>query len=204
MLVALLVCLFSLASTDWATIVKPIAKQVPRLEILARGGRNTGKCSGVVINLKLGYVLTAAHCLDYDRPAITVNGRNGKIIESNPLLDLALVQFMPKDEIEVKLAKQTPPIGSEIAIAGYSFGSAEITVQFGRISQPLNPETKTIWIDGRIVPGQSGGLVLNKKGELVGMTQAIYYNGASDMGAAIPVEKIADFLQPYLPVQVVK
>jgi hypothetical protein len=33
----------------------------------------------------------------------------------------------------------------------------------------------------------------------VGMTSRVYYSTASSMGAAIPVEQIADFVEAYLP-----
>lgn len=190
--------------TDWASIIKPVSKQVPRLEILAADSAKPAKCSGVIINAAEGYVLTAAHCVEGTNNSLTVNGRHGEVIKTNRLLDLAIVKTFLRTEKEMILATKTPSTGSEIAIAGYSFGSEEITVQFGRISQPLNPETKSLWLDGRIIPGQSGGAVINTKGELVGMTSSVYYSGASDMGAAVPIEQIADFVIPYIPAVVKK
>jgi S1-C subfamily serine protease len=92
-----------LGSTDWAAIIKPAAKQVPRLEILAAGATSPGICSGVVINKSGGYVLTAAHCLgdEHRNTSITVNGRHALIVRSNRLLDLAVVRTELKDEQEM-------------------------------------------------------------------------------------------------------
>lgn len=188
-------------ATDWATIVKPAAKQVPRLEILKTGADSPAICSGVVLNAEAGFLLTAAHCIIAEPKdlSITVNGRHAEVARVNRLLDLAVLRFRVKDEQAMELAPSSPPMGSEVAIMGFNFGVEKLAVQFGRVSQSYNDETKTIWIDGTMIPGQSGGAVVDAEGRLIGMTSRSYYSGASEIGAAIPVEQIADFVEPYLP-----
>ena len=190
--------------TDWASIVRPATKQVLRIEILKDGTDKPGICSGVVLNRAGGFVLTAAHCVPGNTKelSVTVNGRHAEVARVNHLLDLAVLRFSVKDEQEMTLAGSTPPIGSEVAIIGFSFGVEKLAVQFGRVSQALNAETKTLWIDGTMVPGQSGGAVIDERGCLIGMTSRTYYSGPSSVGAAIPVEQIEDFVQAYLPVKV--
>lgn len=196
----LLLALSVVTPTDWATIIKPVMKQVPRLEILKEGADHPAICSGVVINREKGFVLTAAHCVEgFPRVSVTVAGRAADVIRVNVLLDLAVVRFNAKSEQEITMAAETPPTGSEVAIVGYNFGMEQIAVQFGRVSQPLNKETKTLWIDGTIIPGQSGGAVIDTEGKLIGITSRIYYNGPANIGAAIPIEQIDDFVAPYLP-----
>lgn len=188
------------AQVDWAAVVLPATKQVPRLEILKDGEEDPGVCSGVILNREAGFVLTAAHCVE-GNPGIslTVNGRHAVVARVNHLLDLAVVRVRLKDEQEMTLAPSTPPIGSEVAIVGFNFGVEKLAVQFGRVSQVLNAETKTLWIDGTMIPGQSGGAVIDQKGRLVGMTSRIFSSGPSRLGGAIPVEAIEDFVEPYLP-----
>jgi S1-C subfamily serine protease len=188
-------------TTDWSAIVLPAMKQVARIEILKDGEDKPGICSGVAINADAGFLLTAAHCVEGEpkQLSVTVNGRHAEIARTNRLLDLAVLRFKVKDEQTMLLAEKTPPIGTEVAIIGFNFGVEKLAVQFGRVSQMLNAETKTLWIDGTMVPGQSGGAVIDANGRLVGMTSRIYHSGPSRIGGAIPVESLEDFLEPYLP-----
>ena len=186
-------------ATDWAQVVRPASRQVPRLEILR--GEDRGICSGVVLDADRGYLLTAAHCVPGkpEELSITVNGRHAEVARVNRLLDLAVLRFSPKAEQAMPLAPETPPIGSECAVVGFGLGVEKLAVQFGRVSQALNDETKTLWIDGVMLPGNSGGAVIDVQGRLIGMTSRTYYSGPSSVGAAIPIEQITDFVQQYLP-----
>jgi S1-C subfamily serine protease len=104
-------------------------------------------------------------------------------------------------DTEVAIAEKSPPAGEEVAVIGYAFGVAKLTAQFGRVAQSYNDETKTIWLDASVIPGNSGGAIIDAAGRLVGLTSRIYYSGPSSMGAAIPVEQIEDFVTPYVKVK---
>ena len=183
--------------TDWSGTLKPLLSAVPRLEMQDSEGGG-GLCSGVVINKDAGFVLTAAHCVDGE-PDLTINGRHGMVGRVNRILDLAVVRFNVKDEAEIEIADASPETGAEIAVVGYPFGIEKVAAQFGRVTQPFNQETKTIWVDAPIIPGNSGGAILDSNGRLVGITSRVYYSGPSVIGAAIPVEVINDFVEPYVP-----
>lgn len=191
----------SLQATDWTVIVKPALPQVPRIEVLHERSQQPGVCSGVVLNAQDGFLLTAAHCVEGDpaKLAITVNGRDATIEKSNRLLDLAVLKFKAKRETAMPLARVSPQIGSEVAVLGFAFGIERIAVQFGRVTQSYNDETKTLWLDASVIPGNSGGAVIDEQGRLVGMTSRVYYSGPSNVGAAIPIEVVEDFVEPFLP-----
>jgi S1-C subfamily serine protease len=189
-------------AADWALVVKPIAKQVPRLEMLEDGKASPGICSGIVLNIDPGILLTAAHCIpsgDKKTYSITANGRDADVLKVNRLLDLAVVKFHRKQEEAMVLATDTPPIGTEIAVAGFGFGIQKLAIQFGRVSQSHNDETKTLWVNVDTLQGDSGGPLVNEQGQLVGMTSVIYSNGPAHISGAIPVEVIHDFVEPWLP-----
>ena len=189
-------------AADWSAIVKPAAKQVPRLEVLREGDTKPSICSGVVLNADAGFLLTAAHCVSTTKDqdvSLTVNGRHAEVAKSNRLLDLAVVRFRVKDEQAIALASETPPVGAEVAVIGYAFGIEKIAVQFGRVSQALNDETKTLWLNVDLIFGDSGGAVIDEQGRLVGMNSRIYSNGPAHMASAVPIEQIADFVESYLP-----
>lgn len=190
----------AMITTDWAAIVKPATKQVPRLEILKDGSDTPGICSGVVINKAAGYVLTAAHCVQGDAKhlSVTVNGRHAEIARANRLLDLAIVRTILKDEQEMALALASPDIGAEVAVLGYAFGVEKMAVQFGRVSQ-FNGETKTLWLNLDLIFGDSGGPAIDAHGHLIGINSRIYYSGPAHMAAVVPVEQVRDFVEAYLP-----
>jgi serine protease DegQ len=195
-----------LLQAPWADLVPTVQKSVPRLE-MSRNGQQ-GVCSGVVFEIDpdgFALALTAAHCVerasDTERLDLTVNGRNGVVVATNTILDLAIVKFRARAEVPIVLARQAPVAGSELAIAGYAFGVEDIVVQFGRCSQSYNKETKSLWIDGMLIFGQSGGAIVNEKGELAGLTSRIYSGGAmgqmAHIGAAVPIESIKDFIDDF-------
>jgi S1-C subfamily serine protease len=189
-------------AADWALVVKPVEKQVPRLEMLEDGKDSPGICSGVVLNIDPGVLLTAAHCIpsgDKKTYSITANGRDAEVLKVNRILDLAVLKFHRKSEEAMTLASDTPPIGTEVAVAGFGFGIEKLAIQFGRVSQSRNDETKTLWVNVDSLFGDSGGPVINEQGQLVGMTSKIYSNGPAHISGAIDVETIRDFVEPWLP-----
>lgn len=201
MLLSITAAIAPIAAADWPTVLKAVPDQVPRLEVLIDGSVR-GVCSSVVINADAGVALTAAHCVEHAPTQsidLTLNGRHAEVARVNRILDLAVVRFDRKHEISLPLAAATPAMGSDVAIVGYAFGSEDLHAQVGIISRPLNRETKTIWVNADIIPGDSGGAVINAAGELVGMSASVYYKGPSHMAAAIPIETIRDFIEPYLP-----
>lgn len=197
---ALVLLSATLSASDWPSVVKPLDKKVPRLEMQAPGEK-PGVCSGAVINVKAGYVLTAAHCVEGKDVAITVNGRHAELVRANRILDLAVIRIDPVDEQEIELAPATPPIGSEVAVAGYAFGIEKMAVQFGRVAQSLNAETKALWLNVDLIFGDSGGPAVDEQGRLVGVNSRIYFSGPAHMAAVVPVESVKDFVKQYLPIK---
>lgn len=195
-LVALLLLQAPVAS-DWPTVLKPTYAQVVRLQIAGPDG-SVGTCSGTVINKTDGYVLTAAHCVDEKDIAVTVNTRHAEVIKANRLLDLAVLQFVAKDETEMELAPETPPAGTEVAALGFAFGAEKMGPQIGHIQQ-YNAEGKDLWVNVDIIFGDSGGPLIDKQGRLVGVNSGIYSIGPAHLGSVIPVDRVVDFVKPYLP-----
>jgi hypothetical protein len=87
------ILLLMLMQTDWVTVLRPLEKQVPRIEIQV--GEAMGVCSGVVINAQAGFVLSAAHCFEgkAEDLNIAINGRHAEMVKMNKLLDLAVLRW---------------------------------------------------------------------------------------------------------------
>jgi S1-C subfamily serine protease len=200
----LLIASFALAQ-DWSPLIPVISKHVGRVEI-QKGGQ-TGICSSVVFEIGkdgFAHALTAAHCVNREpteRIDVTVNGRNAVPIHSNNILDLAILRFRAKDEVPIPLAPASPVQGSHVAIVGFAFGVEDLVTQFGYVAQTLNHETKAIWINADLIFGDSGGPLVNHLGQLVGINSRIYTGGPNGqmahIGAAVPVEQIADFIEDF-------
>lgn len=194
-----LVALVLLAGPDWSVVIKPAAKQVPRIEVLRDGDEGPGICSGVVINKASGFLLTAAHCIppgEANTYSVTVNGRHAVLARANRLLDLAVVRFTTKDEQQIELASVSPDVGSDIAVVGFLLGSKTLHAQFGRIAAKRSDDGGLV-LDSVILPGDSGGAIIDSAGRLVGLTNQ-YYKGTA-IGLAVPIEVVLDFVELYLP-----
>lgn len=200
-LFALLVFVFgeqATTATDWTQAIKPALASVVRLEMQRSDG--LGWCSAVLFNAEAGFALTMAHCTGTDPKglSLTANGRHAELVRWNEILDLAVIKFDVKNEAQIPLAKDTPPMGTEIALLGYAFGSRQLHTQYGHVSLPLDEESRALMLDVTTIRGDSGGLAINAAGELVGMTSAIKISGGY-LAVMVPVEAVRDFVKPYLP-----
>jgi hypothetical protein len=101
------------------------------------------------------------------------------------------------------LASAVPSVGSDIAILGFAWGSKLLSMQFGRVSLPLDEEG-TLMIDGMAIGGDSGGPAINANGELVGVTSFVKHNWPMHLAGMIPVTKVREFVEQYLPLEAKK
>lgn len=155
--------------------------------------------SGVIVSSD-GMILTNAHVVEGGTKQITVLLSDGTeaeaaILWSDPTLDLAVIKIDKKGLTPIKFAKKEAQVGDKaIAIgnplgldlqstltSGYISGlDRSITVEGGNIMNGL------IQTDAAINGGNSGGALLNAKGELIGVNTA-KAGGADGIGFAIPV-----------------
>jgi tetratricopeptide (TPR) repeat protein len=115
----------------------------------------------------------------------------GKVIDSDPVRDLAVVQVaaLPAGTAELKLAGEGVEPGDKLHCLGNPGASEALWVyNTGTVRQVY--KTTLRYRDGQVVsarlietqapinPGDSGGPVLNGAGEVVGVTAAIRFNAA--------------------------
>ncbi len=159
--------------------------------------------TGCIIH-KSGIILTSAHVLDNGSNIIvtTSNGQDYKAkvvkrFENNKDIallkievssDLQIVQFGDSEKIKV---------GQKVFAIGNPFGFNGTLTQ-GIISR-IDYSKNRIQTDAAINPGSSGGPLLNKKGEIIGINQAIYNpdNNISNIGIgfAIPINLVKEYLK---------
>lgn len=186
------------AAVEWRPVLKDAIKSVPRLESRAESQLEPSVCSGAVINATAGYLVTAAHCVDGEKVAVTVNGRHGDVVRQNRILDLAIVKFSPKDARALKVAEAVPQMGDEIAVVGFAFGSRQVQAQIGRVVSPLEEADQVMRVAVDVIAGDSGGPCISPAGELVGVTVAVQHYGPMHLGVVVPLSVVKDFVEPYL------
>ncbi|MBQ0006761.1 MAG: trypsin-like peptidase domain-containing protein, partial [Alistipes sp.] len=176
-----------------------------------------GSGSGVIIR-EDGYIVTNNHVVN-GASEIEVTMDDGKsfkadLIGTDPVTDIALIkidgQNLPTvpigDSDKLRIGEWVLAIGSPYGLT--STITAGIVSAKGR-SLADNREFKIesfIQTDAAVNPGNSGGALVNIKGELVGINTAIYSNTGSYAGCAfaVPVrmaQKVVEDLLDYGSVQ---
>ena len=157
-----------------------------------------GLGSGVIVDADEGYIVTNNHVID-QADEILITLKDGRQIEAKKLgsdeaSDIALLQIDAKDLTEVKIAdSDNLRVGDFTVAIGSPFGLGQ-TVTSGIVSalgrSGLNIESYEDFIqtDAAINRGNSGGALVNLRGELIGINTAILgpNGGNVGIGFAIP------------------
>lgn len=179
-----------------------------------------GLGSGVIIS-EDGYIVTNNHVIaDADKVEVLMNDNStyeAKIIGTDEASDLALIKIDAKNLSPITFGdSESVKIGEWVLAVGNPFGFNS-TVTAGIISakaRSLGQNSKQgglniesfIQTDAALNPGNSGGALVNLRGELIGINSAIYSNTGSYSGFsfAIPttiVKKVITDLRQYGTVQ---
>ncbi len=99
------------------------------------------------------------------------------VVTFDPSNDLALLQGDFRPSTVFALSKERPELLQDIYVAGYPFGqkiSTSVKVTKGIISSltGIGNNFSNIQIDAALQPGNSGGPILNDKGNVVGVAVA--------------------------------
>ena len=162
--------------------------------------KKTGLCSGVVID-EVGHVLTNFHCI-YKQNYLRLyyydvddwQNYEVNVIGLDPLADLALIQVLGKEEPipYLEFAEDAGKIkaGADVFALGHPMGMAW-TVTKGIVSSTeryaRHPFVKSIQTDSAINKGNSGGPLMNMKGEIVGINSLIISKISENAGVGLAV-----------------
>jgi serine protease DegQ len=189
----------SQSSGNFSQIPDVVAKTQTSVVTIITG---KGLGSGVVWSAD-GIVVTNQHVIEGSRnvEVAFADGRrvSGTVRAADAVTDLAVLQANRKGLPPATFQKQLPRVG-DLAIAIGSPLGFENTVTAGIISglhreipgsaQQTQSLVDLIQTDAAISPGNSGGAVVNAKGEVVGISEAFIppSQGAVSIGFAIPAE----------------
>jgi len=178
----------------------------------------TATGSGVIISQD-GYIITNNHVVDgAEKIEITLNDKRNytaEVIGKDPTTDLALLKikesnlsFMAYGNSDnVKIGEWVLAVGnpfnltSTVTAGIISAKARNINILGNDPSKGINPIESYLQTDAAVNPGNSGGALVNTKGELIGINSAIASNTGSYTGYsfAIPVNMarkiVADLLE---------
>ena len=168
-------------------------------EVQPQSRERKGSGSGVIIR-EDGYIVTNNHVVA-DASKVRVTLYNDKtydatVVGTDPATDVALIKIDEKglpvipfaDSDELRLGEWVLAIGSPYDLR--STITAGIVSAKGRSMPHYNGEFKIesfIQTDAAVNPGNSGGALVNKKGELVGVNTAIISQTGSYTGYSFAV-----------------
>ena len=205
-------------AVDFATVAEQLNRSIVNVDTAVRGdlpdtprrwqrdaeerGPREGSGSGFVIDAT-GYILTNHHVIDgADRVTVTLSdGRklHARIIGADPAIDVALLKVdagapLPAAPIGrsgvLRAGEWVCAIGNPL---GYVHSVTVGVVSFlGRklYDQSLDDYIQT---DAAISFGNSGGPLINARGEVVGITTAISMQ-ATNIGFAVPIDQVMNVL----------
>src|SRR5215510_11832331 len=161
--------------------------------------------SGVIVN-SAGYVLTNNHVIEGATDITVVLSDNremdGKIVGTDPGTDIAVVKI-PTDHLAVlPFADSSKVEVGDIALAiGNPFGLGRtvtmgIVSAIGRGGLGIEDYEDFIQTDAAVNPGNSGGALVNTRGELIGINTAILSPSGGNLGIgfAVPVSLARDVM----------
>lgn len=178
-----------------------------------------GAGSGVIISTD-GYIITNNHVIDgADELEVTLNDNRkfeAKVIGADPTTDIALIKIEADDLPTIPFGdSEKLKVGEWVLAVGNPFNLTS-TVTAGIVSAKSRGNIGAggdrskiesfIQTDAAVNPGNSGGALVNTKGELVGINTAIYSETGSYAGYsfAVPISiagKVVNDLKEYGTVQ---
>lgn len=174
-------------------VQKIVERVLPSVVQVRNGGH--GGAAGIIWSAD-GRVLTNYHVVAGKDGPLHVHLRDGRsfeatLVSGNPALDLALLSVQAGDLPAAPIGESSRLRVGELVIAiGHPWGQRDV-VTAGIVSgigdvavAGTGRKAQYVRSDVRLRPGNSGGPLLNARGEVIGINAMIF---GGDMGIAIPV-----------------
>ena len=162
-----------------------------------------GAGSGMIIDAN-GYILTNAHVV-WDVSAAKIKLSDGRslsaeVIGRDEIVDLAILKIVGTSFSKVTLGNSDNVVqGDDVFTLGYPFGlEGDVSFKEGTISRRISDGDATyLETSAEIHPGNSGGPLVNKYGEVVGVNSASY-------GQSIKGVNVGETIKLAIPINVAK
>lgn len=188
---------------DAVQVYENVRYSIVLIEVTGEGGDGLG--AGVVIDL-FGDILTSHHVVA-DSTDITVTFADGSkstafILSETPEQDIAVLRAFNTPDFLVPATLGNPGamrVGDDVFAIGHPFGltgslTSGVISGFGRSFQPPGsdiPIQELIQFDAAVNPGSSGGPLLNRNGQVIGIVTGIISpeekGSFAGVGFAVPI-----------------
>lgn len=186
---------------------------VPRYQQKGLQKEQVGGGTGFVVSSD-GLILTNKHVVNDDKAEYTVYLNDGrkfkaKVLALHPVDDIALIKIEANNLTPVKLGNSDDlRLGQFVIAIGNALGEFQNTVSIGVVSGlkrsfaaadsegKLEKLEDMIQTDAAINFGNSGGPLINLKGEVIGINTAIV-SSAQNIGFAIPINRAKRMIEEF-------
>lgn len=176
------------ASAEFAAMVERTRQGVVQIR-----GRGRGGAAGIIWRTD-GMIMTNHHVIAGNgggTKVLLADGRTlpAQIVASNEMFDLALLRVDARDLPAVPTGDSTQlRVGELVFAVGHPWGQRDVVTAgivsgLGAVTAPNGDQAPVIRSDARLAPGNSGGPLVNARGELIGINAMVF---GGDMGVAIP------------------
>jgi len=187
-------------AVGWADLPVELLERV-RPSIVRVHGRRAAGASGVA--WRHDAVVTNHHVVARAEPALSVVSADGRVhparvLDASRRLDLALLEVAGADLVPAPIAQSARlRVGELVFAVGHPWGQAWVVTAgvvsgLGALRVPGRARTlECIRSDVRLAPGNSGGPLLDARGEVVGLNAMVI---GGDLAVAIPSDCVRRWL----------
>ncbi len=179
-------------------VIGDLVEQVMPSLVIVRGHRH-GAGAGIVWDAS-GLILTNNHVVGR-QPSVVILQNDGeyeaRLIARDPDVDLALLSIEATGLTPLEPAPVSPRVGEMVFAFGHPWGQRN-TVTRGIVSALVSAQNRrgdtlpVIRSDTPLAPGNSGGPLVNAKGEVVGINAMIV---GGDQSVSIAASVASDFVR---------
>ncbi|AOL16867.1 2-alkenal reductase [Sulfolobus sp. A20] len=175
---------------------------------------------GSGFSIEKNLLITSYHVIESARDIIAISEDGFRddveVVAVNPFHDLAILRTslsLPSLKLSTKYRTGEVVLAVGNPLGLYSVSMGIISSEERTIMSPIGSPVYVIQTDAAVNPGNSGGPLVNEKGEVVGVVTAMIRN-AQNIGFAIPSKLVISFVnnvmrfgryvRPYIGISVTK
>ena len=179
-------------------VIDELVQQVMPSLVVVRG-RRFGAGAGIAWDAN-GLILTNNHVVGRHSPIVLLQDDreyDSKLVARDPDVDLALLSIDATDLTPLRPASVSPRVGEMVFAFGHPWGQRN-TVTRGIVSALVYAQNRRgeklpiVRSDASLAPGNSGGPLVNAKGEVIGINAMIV---GGDQSVSIAASVATDFVR---------
>jgi S1-C subfamily serine protease len=192
----------TIAATPAGQFLNPVPAVAAETQATPFVALVSGSGTGSGVHIGHGYILTAGHVANMggELSAKDSMGRMHKltVLWVNTRKDLALLKLNDDAPLNAApLSCDAPVIGQHIRAYGNPLGVESVYSEGKIVGAPISegPWESVEMLDATIVPGMSGGALVNDAGQVVGINVGVMVYGAlTGFGYSVPATSVCELL----------